>query len=244
MIYPLRPRGQKKHARILVQKCCEQGLQGNALDSKQFIRQSDQATLSPAHCHVVQTHSYVNETVQMNRNDAFAELCRTDQEHILAEWNAAVFASYPLDTTGLLRTREDQFRNPGGHAIRLALEEIYMAVSGELSSERLMRSSLEMFVKLRAVQHFTTVQALGVIYLLKPLLRERILPACLQNGLIDAYLEAESRLDAAALLACDIYVASREQVFEERIGEIKRQHAQLIRWAQKKEIPGADTSSS
>ena len=180
----------------------------------------------------------------MDENNAFAELCRTEQKHILAKWSEAVFAGYPLDTTGLARTREDQFRNPGGHAIRLALEEIYMAVSGELSSERLMRSSLEMFVKLRAVQHFTTVQALGVIYLLKPLLRERILPACLQNGLIDAYLEAESRLDAAALLACDIYVASREQVFEERIGEIKRQHAQLIRWAQKKEIPGADTSSS
>ena len=171
----------------------------------------------------------------MNRNDAFAALCRTEQEHILAKWNEAVFASYPLDTTGFARTREDQFRNPGGHAIRLALEETYKAVSGQLSSERLLRVSLEMFVKLRAVQNFTPVQALGVMYLLKPLLRERILPACLRNGLLEEYLEAESRLDTAALLACDIYVASRVQVFEERVGEIKRRHAQILRWAQKKE---------
>jgi len=170
----------------------------------------------------------------MNKNDAFAELCRTEQEQILAKWNAAVFSAYPLDMTGFARTREDQFRNPGGHAIRLALEEIYTAVSGRLSSERLLRGSLEMFVKLRAVQDFTPVQALGVVYLLKPLLRERVLPACLQNGLLDEYLEAESRLDTAALLVCDIYVTSRERVFEERIGEIKRQHAQLVRWAQKK----------
>jgi hypothetical protein len=173
--------------------------------------------------------------MQMNRNDAFAELCRTEQEQILAKWNAAVLAGYPLDTAGLARTKEDQFRNPGGHAIRQALAEIYAAVSGQLSSEKLLRSSLEMFVKLRAVQNFTPVQAMGVLYLLKPLLREWILPACLQNGLLDEYLEAESRLDTAALLACEIYVTSREQVFEERIGEIKRQHAQLVRWAQKKE---------
>jgi hypothetical protein len=139
---------------------------------------------------------------------------------------------------GFARTREDQFRNPGGHAIRLALEEIYAAVSGGLSSERLLRESLEMFVKLRAVQDFTPVQALGVMYLLKPLLRDRVLPACLQNGLLDEYLEAESRLDTAALLACDIYVASRERVFEERIGEIKRQHSQIVRWARKKDEAG------
>jgi len=174
----------------------------------------------------------------MNKNDAFAELCRTEREQILSKWNAAVFATYPLDTTGFVRTREDQFRNPGAHAVRLALEETYMAVSGGLSSEKQLRDSLEMFVKLRAVQHFTSVQAMGVMYLLKPLLRERILPACLQKGLLEEYLEAESRLDTAALLACDMYVASKVQVYEERVGEIKRQHTQIVRWAQKQEGGG------
>jgi hypothetical protein len=178
--------------------------------------------------------------MQMKENDAFAELCRTEQEHILAKWNAAVSATYPLDTTGFARTREDQFRNPGGHAVRLALEETYKAVIGQLSSERLLRASLEMFVKLRAVQNFTAVQAMGVMYLLKPLLRERILPTCMQKGLLDEYLEAESRLDTAALLICDMYVTNRERVFEERIGEIKRQHAQLVRWAQTKNKAGED----
>ena len=177
---------------------------------------------------------------QMNRNDAFVDLCRTEREQILAQWSAAVFATYPLDMAGLARSREDQFRNPGGYAIRQALEEIYTAVSGALSSEKLLRDALEMFVKLRAVQDFPPVRALGVMYLLKPLLRERILPACLQNGLLDEYLEAESRLDTAALLACDMYVASRERITEERIGEIKRQHAQLVRWAQKKGLAARD----
>jgi len=172
--------------------------------------------------------------MQMNRDDAFAELCRTEREYILAKWSAAVFSSYPLDMTGFARTQEDPFRNPGGHAIRVALEDMYTAVSGGISSEQILRNSLEMFVKLRAVQDFTPVRALGVVYLLKPLLRERVLPACLRNGLLEEYLEAESRLDAAALIACDIYATSRERVLEERIGEIKRSHAQIVRWARKK----------
>jgi hypothetical protein len=178
-----------------------------------------------------------------NKDKAFAEMCRTEREQILAKWSEAVFASYPLDMTGFARTQEDPFRNPGGHAVRLALEEMYTAVSGGISSEKLLRDSLEMFVKLRAVQNFTPVQALGVVYLLKPLLRGRVLPACLQNGLLDEYLEAESRLDAAALLACDIYTASRERIFEERVGEIKRSHAQLVRWAQKKGKTGEEEGS-
>jgi len=180
----------------------------------------------------------------MNKNHAFTELCRTEQEAILARWTEAVFATYPLDMTGFTRTKTDQFRNPGGHAIRLALEELYAAVAGGLSSEKLLRDSLEMFVKLRAVQNFTPVQTLGLVYLLKPLLRERVLPVCLQNGLLDEYLEAESRLDTAALLVCDIYAASRERVFEERIGEIKRQHAQLVRWAQKKDRAEEDVQGA
>jgi len=173
--------------------------------------------------------------MHMNRDDVFSGFCGVEQEYILARWNEAVLATYPLDTAGFTRTKEDQFRNPGGHAIRVALEVTYNAVSGRSSSENLLRDALEMFVKLRAVQDFTPIKALGVMYLLKPLLRERVLPACLQNGLLDEYLAAESRLDTAALLACDIYAASKARVFEERIGEIRRQHAQIVRWAQNKE---------
>jgi len=178
--------------------------------------------------------------MMMNRDDAFAELCRTEREKILAKWIEAVFSSYPLDMTGFARTQEDPFGNPGGHAVRLALEAMYTAVSGEPSPEKLLRDALEMFVKLRAVQNFSPIQALGVVYLLKPLLRERVLPACLRNGLLDEYLEAESRLDAAALLACEIYTTSRERIFEERVGEIKRRHAQIVRWAQKKGAGGEE----
>lgn len=169
----------------------------------------------------------------MSTSNNFSRMCRTEREAVIKAWKDAVFATYPLDTSGFSRTQEDRFRNPAGHAAREALERVYDAVGGEDVSEAQLRASLEIFIKLRAVQDFTAIQALGVLYLLKPLLRERILPACRAAGLFEEYLEAESRLDAAVLIACGIYAASREQVLEERIGEIKRQHSQLLRWAQK-----------
>jgi hypothetical protein len=168
---------------------------------------------------------------QDSDDGAFARICRAERERILEEWRIAVFATYPLDAGGFVRTREDRFGNPAGHAVREALAGMYDAVSGNPVSEGDLRLSLEMFIKLRAVQDFTPVQALGVIYLLKPLWRKRLLPACLREGMLDAFLDAESRLDSAALIAFDIYTASRIRIFEERIGEIRRQHAQITRWA-------------
>ncbi len=171
----------------------------------------------------------------MNKDQAFAKICENERTRILEEWKNAVFATYPLDTSGFARTREDPFTNPVGHVTTEALGQIYKAVSGGVTAQTELRVSLEMFVKLRAVQNFTTIQALGVIYLLKPLMRKCVLPACLDAGLLDEYLESESRLDSAALIACEVYAASREQLYEERIGEIKRQQSQITRWARKQE---------
>ena len=86
---------------------------------------------------------------------------------------------------------------------------------------------------LRAVQTFLPSQGMLVFYLLKPILRKHILPLMKGEKELHEYLEAESRLDTIALLAFDIYMKSRETVAENRIQEIKNQHAQLVRWAQR-----------
>ena len=58
------------------------------------------------------------------------------------QWLDAVFAMYPLENTGFMRTREDRFANPVGHALRQAAEALYDAVTrseehtSELQSQR------------------------------------------------------------------------------------------------------------
>lgn len=149
-----------------------------------------------------------------------------------------VFATYPLETTGFLRTRSNPFTNPVAHMTREAGNMLYDALCGEEVEPEVIRNSLERFVKLRAVQKFDPAKSMAVFYLLKPLLREKILPEMHARGQLEEYLEIESRLDTLALMGFDIYVKARDTVAESRIREIRNQHAQLARWAQKLEGSG------
>ncbi len=154
-------------------------------------------------------------------------------------WVEAVFATYPLETTGFLRTSHDPFTNPVAAMTREAAALLIDAVAGENISPGQVKEALARFVKLRAVQKGDPSQSLAVFYLMKPALRKILLPEMQEAGELEAYLEAEARLDTLALFAFDLYESAREAVAEARIKEIRAQHAQLARWAQKLESGAA-----
>lgn len=163
------------------------------------------------------------------------KILRAHKKEVVDSWVEAVFATYPLETTGFLRTASDPFTNPVAHMTREAAGVLFDAVAGEDVDAATVRASLDRFVKLRAVQKFAPSQSLAVFYLMKPILREKVMPEMRLKGRLEDYLDAESRLDTLALLAFDIYAEARETVAESRIREIKNQHAQLARWAQRLE---------
>ena len=165
----------------------------------------------------------------MNINNVF----QTHRDALLRRWTEAVFATYPFETKGFLRTKTDPFGNPVANMTREAAATLYDAVAGGDAEPETTKAALDRFVKLRAVQDFTPSQALGIIFLLKPLMRELILPTMQGQGSLAEYLEAESRLDSLCLLAFDMYVHDREIVALNRINETKNRYAQLERWAQR-----------
>lgn len=161
-------------------------------------------------------------------------LFQDQRDEIVNAWTDAVFNTYALETTGFLRTQNDPFANPVAHTTREAAGVVYDAVAGEDVDPAQVKKAIDRFVKLRAVQDGTPGQNLGVFLLLKPILRKMVLPRCSgSDALTSYYLEAESRLDSVMLLAFDMYTADRETIAESRIKEIRNQHAQLVRWAQK-----------
>lgn len=160
------------------------------------------------------------------------QIFRRHKKKLIEQWISVVFSTYPLETTGFLRTQEDAFRNPVGEIAATAARQLYEAMAGEQIVAAHVRDALERFVKLRSVQDFTPSQGLGVLYALKQLTRETLLPECIRHGKVSEYLEAESRLDTLALMAFDIYAASRETLAEQRVKEIRDQHSQVVRWAQ------------
>ncbi|MDR1777905.1 MAG: RsbRD N-terminal domain-containing protein [Desulfovibrio sp.] len=156
---------------------------------------------------------------------------RKYRDEIPRLWTEAVYATYPFETKGVLRTVSDPFGNPGADMTQEAAKGLYDAVAGEETSIDDVRASLERFVKLRAVQRHTPSRALGVFFLLKPIMREKFAPHCATPAAVSDYLTAESRLDSLALMAFDMYMADRETLAQARIDEIRDRYAQIARWA-------------
>lgn len=161
------------------------------------------------------------------------DVFRAHKAEIVAQWTESVFSTYPFATTGFLRTKEDPFGNPVAHMTREAAGALYDAVIGESVTVEGTRAALDRFVKLRAVQQFTPSQGLGVFCLMKPIMRKVVLPELEARKKLADYLDVESRIDSLTLLAFDMYMKDREILAESRITEIRNQHAQLARWAQK-----------
>jgi hypothetical protein len=137
---------------------------------------------------------------------------------IAAAWLARTLLTYPEQTVGFLCRERDPFRNPVGHALAASLPLLVDELLGEMDPARL-TTALEPIVKIRAVQDFTPRQAVGFVFLLRPIIRE----GC---GKADAGAPAdpriEARIDEMALLAFDLYMACRERLHEVRAGEARR----------------------
>jgi hypothetical protein len=161
------------------------------------------------------------------------EYFHSRRETIVSLWTEAVYALYPFETTGFLRTKKDPFANPVADMTREAGSAVYDAVAGADIKVEDMKNALDRFVKWRAAQQESPSRGIGVLLLMKPILREHILPGLAGQGNLKDYLDAESRLDTLALLAFDMYMAARERLMEARVKEMRLRYAQLERWAQK-----------
>ena len=143
----------------------------------------------------------------------------------IQKWTEAVFAMYPFETTGFIRTQRDQFANPVGHATRAAGEQIYDAVTGRDVDMEKVHASVAALIRIRAVQDLKPEQAVGVLYLYKSVLRELLL------GDVQGFLYISDRLDTLCLMAFNLYLADREQVYAERVAQQRREASQIRRWA-------------
>ena len=149
----------------------------------------------------------------------------------IQKWTDAVYATYPFETTGFIRTQTDQFANPVGHATRRAAALIYDAATGQDVDMDEVQDAVAGLIRVRAVQDLKPEKAVGVIFLYKPVLRELFLVDMLAAGDFQKFLDMGDRLDALALMAFNMYLADREQVYAERVAQQRREGSQIRRWA-------------
>jgi hypothetical protein len=143
---------------------------------------------------------------------------------IAAEWLKRVLAEYPEQTARILSQEKDRFRNPVGHALREGLPVLVEELLGEMNKDRIL-PALDGIVRIRAVQDFTPAQAVGFIFLLRPIV-----------GQVPDLLHVQDRIDELALLAFDLYTKCREQLHEARVSEAKRRVFALERRARGQDL--------
>jgi hypothetical protein len=166
------------------------------------------------------------------------ELIIQRQSALCGRWLDALLADYGEETAANWRRERDPFANPIGHAFKTGAPGLIEVISSDGELDATAAAALEPIVKIRSIQDFAPSRAVSFVYMLRDAIREE-LAAELAQGAHGAELAViERRIERLALLAFDVYVRCREQVFRLRQDELKRSVAMLLRrWHGADELP-------
>jgi hypothetical protein len=149
------------------------------------------------------------------------DVLKESQSSIVERWLRDTLAGYQSSGAEFFQHTKDPFANPVGSALTRGMTAVLECLLTEKPIESV-RGNLDEIVKIRAVQDFSPSQALSFIFLLKNAVRKEFGGRIDKQGLMAELAEFESRIDQVALLAFEIYVHCREQVYQLRVDEVKR----------------------
>lgn len=147
-----------------------------------------------------------------------AEAFRNYREKIVDRWVDYTLSTYA--SPGFFRREKDKFANPIGATVREALDTLFVLMTKGADPVEF-RAPVERIVKLRAVQEFTPAQAVAPLNAVKHITREVLAADKERSVFIKDLYDFEFNVDLALLAAFDIYMASRERLYQVRIAEIK-----------------------
>jgi hypothetical protein len=168
----------------------------------------------------------------INESMPLSEALANHRGAIVKLWFERVLQTYPESTTKFLSREKDPIRNPVGHTLQKGLSDLFDGLIQAIDVDSL-APVLDGIVRIRAVQDFTAGQALAFPFLLKQILRTEF-----ANDIPRYYEELtalEVRIDRLAILAFELFVKCREQVYEIKVNEIKRRSFILERAHQKEQ---------
>jgi len=157
-----------------------------------------------------------------------SEILTKEKDAALTAWRRRIFDAYPPETAQFLENRIDQFQNPVGHTISQSLETLYDCLLDDAREEE-RREALDRLIRIRSVQKFSAGAAVGFVFLLKGVVRERAKDYPPNPQLAEDFLDFDRRVDLLTLEAFDVYAACREQLLQIRIREIERTYDRALK---------------
>jgi hypothetical protein len=144
-----------------------------------------------------------------------ADVSPQTQQAIAERWRGAIIQTYPGLTAEFLRQEKDPFRNPVGAALREGIPCLVAELFGAMDPGKVSQA-LEGIVRIRAIQDFSPQQAVGFVFELRDILKDAFPAPAEPRG------ELDKRIDEIALIAFEIFMRCREQVYEVRLSEARR----------------------
>lgn len=151
------------------------------------------------------------------------ESIRENKGKILDVWFRSVIETYPQEAGKYFLEHNRQFTNPVGFTIHDALEKMFNGMFGEDAKE--LNEGIDEIIRLRAVQDFCPSEAVGFILNLKKIILQNI-PGI--RSADDQYIIIENKIDRALFMAFDIYMNSRERIFEIKATEVRNRTSRMI----------------
>ena len=154
------------------------------------------------------------------------QLFREKEEGIVKKWVDHLFTEFPSESLKFLNKKSDRFANPLGHNFTAGLAGLCKALGSEDDVD--VMPTLEQLMKLRAVQkEHSPSESLKFIFEIKKIFREE----CRKEWnpeLEQQWSEFEARVDSLALQGFDLYMASRERLFNVRLREIQSGRGEIV----------------
>ncbi len=150
----------------------------------------------------------------MNLTEALAH----KKKEVLDLWIGRTLDSYV--SPGFFKKSKDQFANPVGVNIANGLTALYELLQNNAEPEAYLKP-LDQVVRIRAVQEFTPSQAMSPFLELKWVVKQVFSGDKEMQSLLPMLDTFDCEIDKIALAAFDIYTDCKEQVYRNRIRELK-----------------------
>lgn len=148
------------------------------------------------------------------------ELLNQKKSTIVHNWIELILNSYPAEAVNFLQSKKNQFSNPIGYTITANAEKILDELINDCDLEKI-KLSLNEIIKIRAVQSFSPSQAVYFLLDLKKAIRDELKTELAEKTISDELIKIEFFIDQIVLVGFDLYMESREKVFNIRVNEIK-----------------------
>ncbi len=165
-----------------------------------------------------------------------------DKPALSKAWFDLILGTYPPETSALLQKDKNQFSNPVGYTLSESISGIIDEMLGDFDREKVL-PLVDKVVRVRAIQDFSPAQAVGFVFLLKKIVRNRVEVGIREKRVSPSEVLAfESKIDELALMAFNVYAGCREKLYELRVNEVKNRTFRLLQRASLiAEIPEHDT---